>query len=53
MQYYAIKVNGVIISKSFTDSGTAETFKQTLTESQKQSATIVPVTESGKEILFG
>jgi len=53
MQYYAVKVNGVIMSQPFVDSRTADSFKETLTESQKKIAVVVPVNESGKEILFG
>lgn len=51
--FYAIKINGVITSRSFPDRAMAFSQIQNLSESQKNIAEIVAVTADGREMLFG
>lgn len=53
VQYYALKVNGQIVSRPVTNPVLLEQQKDLLPPEKRGLAEIVSVTESGKELLFG
>ena len=50
---YAVKVNGNIVSKPFSNNVLAEQHIATLAEEMKEGAVVVQVDDSGKELLLG
>lgn len=52
-EYYIIKVNGKPVSPRYGSRLIAESERLKLDEPQRSVAEIVPVTEDGKDILFG
>ena len=51
--YYAVKVNGMLVTQKFTSQMAAEAAKQQLSEEAKMIAEVVPCTSDGKELLLG
>jgi len=51
--FYAVKLNNTIISKPYPSSFAAQNHIQTLNENERPMASVVIVTESGKELLLG
>lgn len=51
--YHALKLNGKLISRPISNVALLEQQRDLLPPDQKNLAEIVPVTEDGKEILFG
>lgn len=50
---YVIKVNGNIVSPAFADRMVAEMRKSELPPETQMVAEVVPVTEDGRQVLFG
>lgn len=51
--YYAVKVNGQIVSPKYSTPQQAEAMFEHLNEEHRAIAEVVPVTADGKQILFG
>jgi len=49
---YQVKLNGKVLTEA-PSKALAEQFIMTLVENQRHNAQIVPITEGGKQILFG
>lgn len=53
VMYYALKVNGQIVSRPVSNPSLLENQKEMLPENQRAFAQIVSVTASGQELLLG
>jgi hypothetical protein len=53
VMYYALKVNGQIVSRPVSNPSLLEAQKELLPENQRFAAQIVTVTASGQELLLG
>jgi len=51
--FYVIKINGVEVSARFPTTITAEMAMMSLTEAEQKVAVIVPIVESGDQLLLG
>ena len=51
--YYAVKVNGMIVTQKFTSQMAAEQAKEQLPTETKMLAEVVTCTADGKELLLG
>ena len=51
--YYAVKVNGMIVTQKFTSAQMAEQAKEQLSAEAKMLAEVVTVTSAGQELLLG
>lgn len=51
--YYAIAINGRVVSQPFSDRGVAEMERQKLPHNKQILAEVVPVTSAGQQILLG
>lgn len=51
--FYAVMVNGAIVSPRYASPGLAEDMIKLLGEAQQSIAEVVPVTSDGKQILLG
>lgn len=51
--YYAVKVNGMIVTQKFTSQMAAESAKEQLPPETKMLAEVVTCTSDGKELLLG
>ena len=51
--YYAVKVNGMIVTQKFTSAQMAEQAKEQLSQEAKMLAEVVTVTSDGLELLLG
>lgn len=51
--YYAVKVNGMIVTQKFTSQHMAEQAKEQLSPEAKMIAEVVTVTSDNKELLLG
>ena len=51
--YYAVKVNGMIVTQKFTSQMAAEAAKEQLSPEAKMIAEVVTCTSDGKELLLG
>lgn len=53
VMYYALAVNGRIVSAKFSDRSAAEQARTTLPEAQRQIAEVVTVDASSRQLLLG
>ena len=53
MTYYALKINGRIITPPLSERSLTETYRSNLPPDQKILAEVVSVTSTGQEILLG
>ena len=51
--YYAVKLNGVIVTQKFNSAYTAEQAKEQLAPEARMLAEVVTVTAGGQELLLG